>query len=164
MSKTQDFDLTTHIRDVRTGVITRTQPYRVFVSKLHGEIFERPVGSGLCWFRDGSRAPTIAEVKDANAKAASLTPKPLTTADIATIKEDFRGEYAASVEKEIRAKAQAEFDSRLNDLVADRVSLIMSKMNISGEQAAQIKAQASAKVGVNEPAAKPLAKAGGNNK
>jgi hypothetical protein len=136
---------------MKTGTVIRKQNYRLFTSKLHGDIFERPVGSGLCFFRDGSRAPTIAEVKEANTKAAKLIPQPLTTADIAAIKEDFKSEYALSIEKEVRAKAEAEFTGRINDLVAERMTTVLAKLNIGGAQAAAIKNQAVGTVSVSEP-------------
>jgi hypothetical protein len=151
MGKQKAFDLTTHKRDLRTGEVIEVVPYRLFDSKLHGEIFERPVGSGICYFRDGSRAPTIAEVKKANEALEAAKPKPLTTADISQLKEDFKNEYRDEVEKDIKAKAEEEYNARLDDLVAARVTQVMENLGVTGEQAQAIKDQVAPVVSVTEP-------------
>lgn len=51
----EGFDLRTHVRDANTGRILKLQPYRMKI-KDGVETFERPVGSGNLWFRDGSAA------------------------------------------------------------------------------------------------------------
>ena len=53
MSK-EGFDLRTHIRDPKTGRVIGSQPYRLRVSREGGRQFERPVGSGVWYFEDGS--------------------------------------------------------------------------------------------------------------
>lgn len=135
MGKQKAFDLTTHVRDTRTGTVIREQTYRAFMSKEFGTIYERPVGSGLCYFEDGTRAPTIAQVKKNIAQMDNAKPKPLTTADIDTIKQDFADEYKAQAEAEIKAKAEEEFNARLDELVAVRLTTALEQLGITGEKA-----------------------------
>lgn len=45
------FDLSTHIRDGKTGAVVRTQPYRLVIDGGNRK-FERPVGSGM-WYDEG---------------------------------------------------------------------------------------------------------------
>jgi hypothetical protein len=47
----KSFDLRTHIRDPKTGFITKKQPYSLSISKEKGEIFTR---EGKRYYRDGS--------------------------------------------------------------------------------------------------------------
>jgi len=51
--KTEEFDLRTHIRDPKTGVVIENNPYRLRVSRKDGEMFERPPGSGYFYSRQG---------------------------------------------------------------------------------------------------------------
>ncbi|MHA2380602.1 MAG: hypothetical protein ACXADS_15100 [Candidatus Thorarchaeota archaeon] len=140
----KSFDLTTHVRDTRTGEVIREQAYRAFVSKEFGTLYERPVGSGICYTEDGERAPTIAQVKKNIELMKANEPKVLTTADIDTIKNDFANEYKAQAEAEIKAKAEEEFNARLDDLVAERMTAVLDKLGIGGEQAEAVKEEVSA--------------------
>jgi len=152
------FDLRTHIRDTKTGHVIKTQPYRLIHSKNHGEIYERPVGSNICWFPDGRRAPTLEQVAKINADAEKAKPRVLTTADLEMIKEDALKEGFEKLEKQVKAKAEAEFQARVDTLVADRLTAVLPKLGITGDNAKKVtKAVVPAKVkaGGKEVAAKP---------
>jgi hypothetical protein len=153
MGKQKSFDLTTHVRDTRTGEVIKEQTYRRFCSKDFGTIYERPKGSGLCWHEDGTRAPTIAQVKKANEEKAKAKPKVLTTADIDALKNDFKSEMRSEIEAEVAAKKEAEMMERMDDLMAERLGQAMEKLGIGTEQMAAIAEEVNAKatVTVDEP-------------
>ena len=153
MGKPKSFDLTTHVRDTRTGEVIRENTYRAFCSKEFGTIYERPVGSGICYLENGERAPTIAQVKKNIEQMKKREPKVLTTADIQAIKDAYADEYKTQAEAEIKAKAEEEFNARLDDLVAERMTSVLEKLGIGGAQAEAVKTEVSAQpiVTVQEP-------------
>ena len=54
---TEPFDLRTHIRDPKSGRIVVEQPYRLYVQKDGGKVFERPPGSGNKFYENGEKVP-----------------------------------------------------------------------------------------------------------
>ena len=56
------FDLKTHIRDAKTGHITRRQPYRLHI-KNGNKLFERPPGSGQMFYENGEAVEKESQVK-----------------------------------------------------------------------------------------------------
>lgn len=51
---TQEFDYRSSIVDPKTGKVVKDQPFKMYVSREHGEIMERP--EGQFWYPNGTPA------------------------------------------------------------------------------------------------------------
>jgi len=151
MGKSQTFDLTTHHRDMKTGLISHTNAYRLVASKIFGDIYERPIGSGLCYFADGTKAPTSAEIQKLSDEAAKKTPRKLTMADLDEIRKGAREDAKEEIEDTLRAKLELEWQGRINDVVAARLSEVLPKLNITGENAEKVTEAVLPNVSISEP-------------
>lgn len=92
-----EFDKTVHVRDRKTGNIKYTQPYRVYDRK-NGKIYERPPGSGHCFYADGSPVgETPSFVIAANAKIPEPEVRKVNV-------KEFEAEIRAKVADEMKEK------------------------------------------------------------
>lgn len=73
-----EFDLRTHLRDEKSGVVVRKNPYRLYYREGI-QYFERPVGSGNLWFKSGEPAGRMIDNKIQEVEHVAYNPPP--TAD-----------------------------------------------------------------------------------
>lgn len=105
-AETQGLDLRVHIRDAKTGRIVAKQPYRLFIEGGQ-EKFERPVGSGNFWSRDGRplgehKPVTEPTIIPADLQSA-LAQKEL---ELQALKKQLAAREAMQIKQESEAKAE----------------------------------------------------------
>ncbi len=93
-----EFDKTVHVRDRKTGNIKYVNAYRKYDRGKEGAVYERPPGSGKCFYADGSPVgETPSFVIAANAKIPESNVRKVNV-------KDFEAEIRAKVADEMKEK------------------------------------------------------------
>lgn len=113
----KSFDLRTHIRDKKTGQVIVEQPYTLHI--IDGEeIYERPIGSGQFYSRNGEEHPGHAVV----ALQKELKDKKAAKEQAVQARKEERAAVAKAAKAEAAAKQKAEEAALIKELSAKQVA------------------------------------------